>query len=48
MDIKPLADLATLSISDMIKGKTPEERRKFFNIKDDCPPEEENKRREES
>eukprot|EP00984_Skeletonema_dohrnii_P034521 scaffold33584_cov146-Skeletonema_dohrnii-CCMP3373.AAC.3 len=48
MDIKPLLDLATLSISDMIKGKTPEERRKFFNVKDDCPPEEENKRREES
>eukprot|EP00985_Skeletonema_marinoi_P033409 scaffold41240_cov153-Skeletonema_marinoi.AAC.3 len=48
MDIKPLVGLATLSISDMVKGKTPEETRKFFNIKDDCPPEEEYKRREES
>jgi len=31
MDIKPLLDLVTLSITDMIKGKTPEETRKVFN-----------------
>ena len=41
MDIKPLLDLACAKVASMIKGKTPEEIRKRFNIKNDFTPEEE-------
>jgi S-phase kinase-associated protein 1 len=41
MDIKPLLDLTCASVASMIKGKTPEEIRSTFNIKNDFTPEEE-------
>jgi S-phase kinase-associated protein 1 len=41
MDIKPLLDLTCASVASMIKGKTPEEIRTTFNIKNDFTPEEE-------
>ena len=41
MDIKPLLDLACAKVASMIKGKTPEDIRKTFNIKNDFTPEEE-------
>jgi S-phase kinase-associated protein 1 len=41
LDIKPLLDLCCKTIANMIKGKTPEEIRKTFNIKNDFTPEEE-------
>lgn len=41
MDIKPLLDLTCKTVANMIKGKTPEEIRRTFNIKNDFTPEEE-------
>jgi S-phase kinase-associated protein 1 len=41
MDIKPLLDLTCAKTASMIKGKTPEEIRKTFNIANDFTPEEE-------
>ena len=35
MDIKPLLDLACAKVASMIKGKTPDQIRKTFNIKND-------------
>jgi S-phase kinase-associated protein 1 len=48
LDIKPLLDLTCKTVSNMIKGKTPEEIRKTFNIKNDFTPEEEEKVRREN
>ncbi|CAM9949219.1 unnamed protein product, partial [Chrysoparadoxa australica] len=47
MDIKPLLDLTCATVASMIKGKTPEEIRKTFNIVNDFTPEEEAQVREE-
>jgi len=47
MDIKPLLDLTCAKIATMIKGKTPEEIRKAFNIRNDFTPEEEELVRQE-
>eukprot|EP00979_Chaetoceros_neogracilis_P013708 scaffold4020_cov234-Chaetoceros_neogracile.AAC.9 len=41
MDIKPLLDLTCATVASMIKGKTPEEIRRTFNITNDFSPEEE-------
>lgn len=41
MDIKPLLDLTCAKVASMIKGKSPEEIRKRFNIQNDFTPEEE-------
>ena len=41
LNIKPLLDLCCLTVANMIKGKTPEEIRKTFNIVNDFTPEEE-------
>ena len=41
MDIKPLLDLTCAKVASMIKGRTPEEIRKVFNIVNDFTPEEE-------
>uniref|UniRef100_A0A6U4FS63 Uncharacterized protein n=1 Tax=Phaeomonas parva TaxID=124430 RepID=A0A6U4FS63_9STRA len=48
MDIKPLLDLTCATVASMIKGKTPEEIRKCFNIVNDFTPEEEAQVREEN
>jgi len=48
MDIKPLLDLTCATVASMIKGKTPEEIRKAFNITNDFSPEEEAQVREEN
>jgi S-phase kinase-associated protein 1 len=48
MDIKPLLDLTCATVASMIKGKTPEEIRKQFNIVNDFTPEEEAQVREEN
>jgi len=48
LDIKPLLDLSCAKIASLIKGKTPEEIRKTFNIQNDFTPEEENQIREEN
>ncbi|MCL7043250.1 hypothetical protein MKW94_014901 [Papaver nudicaule] len=39
LNIKELLDLTCQTVADMIKGKTPEEIRKTFNIKNDFTPE---------
>jgi S-phase kinase-associated protein 1 len=48
MDIKPLLDLTCATVASMIKGKSPEEIRTTFNIKNDFSPEEEAQVREEN
>ncbi|XP_060176210.1 SKP1-like protein 1A [Lycium barbarum] len=46
LNIKSLLDLTCQAVADMIKGKTPEEIRKTFNVKSFTPEEEEEVRRE--
>ncbi|KAF9263039.1 E3 ubiquitin ligase SCF complex, Skp subunit [Marasmius fiardii PR-910] len=41
LDIKPLLDLGCKTVANMIKGKTPEEIRRLFNIINNFTPEEE-------
>ncbi|XP_048573870.1 SKP1-like protein 1 isoform X4 [Triticum urartu] len=48
LNIKGLLDLTSQTVADMIKGKTPEEIRKTFNIKNDFTPEEEAEIRREN
>ena len=48
MDIKPLLELATSKVASIIKGKTPEEIRKTFNVQKEFTPEEEQLIREEN
>jgi len=48
LDIKSLLDLTCATIASMIKGKTPEQIRKQFNITNDFTPEEEAQVREEN
>ncbi|KAF8406619.1 hypothetical protein HHK36_008709 [Tetracentron sinense] len=48
LNIKSLLDLTCETVADMIKGKTPEEIRKTFNIKNDFTPEEEEEVRREN
>ena len=48
MDIRPLMDLACAKVASIIKGKSPEEIRKVFNIQNDFTPEEEAQIREEN
>ena len=39
LDIKPLLDLGSMRVASMLKGKSPEEIRKAFNITNDFTPE---------
>lgn len=48
LNIKSLLDLTCLTVANMIKGKTPEEIRKTFNIPNDFTPEEEEEVRREN
>ncbi|KAL6213127.1 hypothetical protein ACLB2K_012574 [Fragaria x ananassa] len=48
LNIKELLDLTCQTVADMIKGKTPEEIRQTFNIKNDFTPEEEAEVRREN
>ncbi|GAU37930.1 hypothetical protein TSUD_269450 [Trifolium subterraneum] len=48
LDIKGLLDLTCKTVADMIKGKTPEQIRATFNIKNDFTPEEEEELRREN
>ncbi|KAG0488517.1 hypothetical protein HPP92_007080 [Vanilla planifolia] len=48
LNIKPLLDLTCQTVADMIKGKTPEEIRTTFNIKNDFTQEEEEEIRREN
>ncbi|KAJ0011179.1 hypothetical protein Pint_34312 [Pistacia integerrima] len=48
LNIKGLLDLTCQTVADMIKGKTPEEIRKTFNIKNDFTQEEEDEVRREN
>eukprot|EP00898_Chlorokybus_atmophyticus_P003362 jgi/Chlat1/4026/Chrsp26S04083 len=48
LNIKSLLDLTCSTVAAMIKGKTPEEIRKTFNIKNDFTPEEEEEVRREN
>eukprot|EP00244_Chara_vulgaris_P010505 TRINITY_DN483_c0_g1_i10.p1 TRINITY_DN483_c0_g1~~TRINITY_DN483_c0_g1_i10.p1 ORF type:complete len:158 (+),score=35.64 TRINITY_DN483_c0_g1_i10:371-844(+) len=48
LNIKNLLDLTCHTVADMIKGKTPEEIRKTFNIQNDFTPEEEEDVRREN
>jgi S-phase kinase-associated protein 1 len=48
MEIKPLLDLTCKTVANMIKGKSPEEIRKTFNIINDFTPEEEEQVRREN
>ncbi|KAE8715568.1 SKP1-like protein 1B [Hibiscus syriacus] len=48
LNIKSLLDLICQTVADVIKGKTPEEIRKTFNIKNDFTPEEEEEVRREN
>ena len=47
LDIKPLLDVTCKTVAGMIKGKTPEQIRQTFNIKNDFTPEEEEAVRKE-
>ncbi|XP_051144484.1 SKP1-like protein 1A [Andrographis paniculata] len=48
LNIKSLLDLTCQTVADMIKGKTPDEIRKTFNIKNDFTAEEEEEVRREN
>lgn len=48
LDIKPLLDVGCKTVANMIKGKSPEEIRKTFNITNDFSPEEEEQIRREN
>lgn len=48
LDIKPLLDLTCKTVANMIKGKTPEDIRRTFGIKNDFTPEEEEQVRKEN
>jgi len=48
LDIKPLLDVGCKTVANMIKGKSPEEIRKTFNIQNDFTPEEEDQIKREN
>jgi S-phase kinase-associated protein 1 len=48
LDIKQLLDVGCKTVANMIKGKSPEEIRKTFNIQNDFTPEEEDQIRREN
>lgn len=48
LDIKGLLDVTCKTVANMIRGKTPEEIRKTFNIKNDFGPQEEEQIRREN
>ncbi|KAI0500041.1 hypothetical protein KFK09_018249 [Dendrobium nobile] len=48
LNIKGLLDLTCQTVADMIKGKTPEEIKRMFNINNDFTPEEEEELRREN
>jgi len=48
LDIKPLLDVGCKTVANMIKGKSPDEIRKTFNITNDFTPEEEEQNRREN
>ena len=48
LDIKPMLDIACVTVVGMLKGKKPEEIRVMFNIKNDFTPEEEEAVRKEN
>ncbi|CAH1424227.1 unnamed protein product [Lactuca virosa] len=48
LNIKNLLDLTCQAVADMMKGKTPEQIRELFNIKNDFTPEEEAEVRKEN
>lgn len=48
LDIKPLLDLTCAKLGSMIKGRSPEEIRRQFNITNDFTPEEEAQVRQEN
>ena len=48
LDIKGLLEVTCKTVANMIKGKTPEEIRKTFNIQNDFTPEEEEQIRKEN
>jgi len=48
LDIKGLLDVTCKTVANMIKGKTPEEIRRTFNIKNDFTPQEEEQIRKEN
>jgi S-phase kinase-associated protein 1 len=48
LDIKGLLNVTCKSVANMMKGKTPEEIRKTFNITNDFSPEEEEQVRKEN
>jgi S-phase kinase-associated protein 1 len=48
LDIKPMLDVTCKTVANIIKGKSPEEIRKTFNIQNDFTPEEEEQVRKEN
>lgn len=48
LEIMPLTNLGCMTVANMIKGKSPEEIRKIFNIQNDFTPEEEDQIRREN
>ncbi|ODQ63444.1 E3 ubiquitin ligase SCF complex, Skp subunit [Nadsonia fulvescens var. elongata DSM 6958] len=48
LDIKPLLEAGCKTVANMIKGKSPEEIRRTFNIQNDFTPEEESQIRREN